>query len=119
MKDRKLSVGIIGYGVVGKRRRFYIDKCPNMETVAICDVRFKKDSSMIDGLDFNHTYDLLEERSFNNPIAGNTDDGLQFFNNYTDLLNKCELDIVFVCIPNYLAPEVTIAGLERLPKIVK
>ena len=113
MVNYKLRVGVIGYGVVGQRRRFFIDKNPNLETVAICDVRFKKDFSMMDGADSNYTYDLLEDQSHKKPLTGKTDDGVQFFNNYTDLLDKCELDIVFVCVPNYLAPEATIAGLER------
>jgi predicted dehydrogenase len=68
---------------------------------------------MMDGADFNYTYDLLEDQSQKKPLTGRTDDGVQFFNNYIDLLDKCELDIVFVCVPNYLAPEATIAGLER------
>jgi len=113
MQDNKLKVGIIGYGVVGQRRRFFIDRNPNLKTVAICDVRFKKDFSMMDGADFNYTYDLLEDQSHKKPLTGKTDDGVQFFNNYIDLLDKCELDIVFVCVPNYLGPEVTIAGLEK------
>jgi len=113
MKSKKLNVGIVGYGVVGQRRRLFIDKNPHLKTVAICDVRFKKNSSMIDGADFNYTYDLLEDQSHNKPLSGKTDSGVQFFNNYIDLLDKCELDIVFVCVPNYLAPETTIAGLER------
>jgi predicted dehydrogenase len=113
MVNYKLRVGVVGYGVVGQRRRFFIDKNPNLETVAICDVRFKKDSSMMDGADSNYTYDLLEDQSHKKPFTGKTDDGVQFFNNYTDLLDKCELDIVFVCVPNYLAPVVTIAGLNK------
>jgi len=113
MKDNKLKVGIIGYGVVGQRRRLFIDKNPYMKTVAICDVRFKKDCSMIDGSDFNYTYDLLETQSHKIPLNGKTDDGVLFFNNYTNLLDYCKLDILFVCVPNYLAPEVTVAGLEN------
>ncbi len=38
---------------------------------------------------------------------------IQFFNNYKDLLANSTLDILFVSVPNYLAPEVTIAGLEK------
>ena len=113
MLDSKLKVGIIGYGVVGKRRRFFIDNNPNLKTVAICDVRFRKDFSMVDGLESGYTYDLLEDRSKEKPFSGNTIDGVQFFNNYLDLLDKCNLDIIFVCVPNYLAPEATIRGLEK------
>ena len=74
MKNNKLRVGIIGYGVVGKKRRFFIDKNPNLETVAVCDVRFNKDGSMINGADFNHIYELLENRSHDGPLSGKTND---------------------------------------------
>jgi predicted dehydrogenase len=113
LKNNKLRVGIIGYGVVGKKRRFFIDKNPNLETVAVCDVRFNEDGSMINGADFNHTYELLENRSHDGPLSGKTNDEVQFYNNYTELLANNALDILFVCVPNYLAPEVTIAGLEK------
>ena len=56
MSNNKLRVGIVGYGVVGQRRRLFIDKNSNLETVAVCDVRFKKDGSMIDGKNYNYTY---------------------------------------------------------------
>lgn len=38
-------------------------------------------------------------------------DGVRCLNNYQQLLNE-PLDVLFVCLPNYLAPEVTIAGLD-------
>jgi|TARA_Y100000031_G_scaffold94680_1_gene104034 NAD(P)-dependent dehydrogenase (short-subunit alcohol dehydrogenase family) len=37
VENNKLRVGIAGYGVVGKRRHFYIDQNPNMKVVAVCD----------------------------------------------------------------------------------
>ena len=113
MKNKKLKVGIVGYGIVGQRRRFFIDKNSNLETVAVCDVRFKKDSSMIENRDYNYTYDLLERQTHDKPLSGNTNDGIQFFNNYNDLLENSTLDILFVSLPNYLAPETTVAGLEK------
>ncbi|MDA2909542.1 Gfo/Idh/MocA family oxidoreductase [Nitrospiraceae bacterium AH_259_D15_M11_P09] len=86
MKQEQLKVGIAGYGVVGKRRRFYIDQHPRLHTVAVCDQYFGGSGVMPDGVLYFHDYrQLLEE-----PI-----------------------DILFVSLPNYLAPEVTIAGLER------
>ena len=45
-----LKVGIVGYGVVGKRRRKVIDKNKYMQTVAISDVNFKKDFVAKDGV---------------------------------------------------------------------
>ena len=68
MKINKLKVGIVGYGVVGQKRRFFIDKNPNFETVAVCDVRFKKTGAMIDGANFNYKYDKLESESYDLPL---------------------------------------------------
>ena len=83
---RKLNVGIAGYGVVGKRRRQFIDQHPQLQTIAVCDVKFDK--------------------------SGIMSDSLKFYASYLELLKE-PLDILFVCLPNYLAAEVTIAGLER------
>jgi glyceraldehyde-3-phosphate dehydrogenase/erythrose-4-phosphate dehydrogenase len=44
-----LRVGISGYGIVGKRRRKYIDLHPNMKMVAVCDRTFETDGVMGDG----------------------------------------------------------------------
>lgn len=82
----KLRVGIAGYGVVGKRRRHFIDRHPQLQTVAVCDRIFSED--------------------------GTLDDGVRFFSNYRRLLEE-KPDILFVCMPNDMAPEVTIAGLAR------
>ena len=38
----KLKTAIIGFGVVGKRRRIFIEKNKNYKVVAISDVRFKR-----------------------------------------------------------------------------
>ena len=81
-----LKVGIAGYGVVGKRRRGYIDDHPNMQTVAICD------------------------QNYPDPIL--LEDGIKAFARYEQLLEE-PLDVLFVSLPNYLSPEVTIAGLEK------
>lgn len=86
MKRTCLKVGIAGYGVVGKRRREFIDKNPNLRTTAVCDRNFKK--------------------------AGILPDSVRCFPDYRQLLQE-PLDVLFVCLPNYLASEVTIAGLEK------
>lgn len=81
----KLRVGIAGYGVVGKRRRFFIDSHPSCSTVAVCDQTFKEEGVMVDGVRCHRNYEqLLEEK----------------------------LDILFVCLSNDMAAEVTVAGLE-------
>ena len=85
MPDR-LKVGIAGFGVVGTRRRFYIDRHPWLQTVAVCDQKFEQATTLPDGLPAYPTYHrLLEE----------------------------PLEALFISLPNYLAPEVTIAALER------
>lgn len=81
-----LKVGIAGYGIVGKKRHQFINEHPAMFVTAIC------------------------EQSF--PDNFNGISGVKCFNNYKDLL-KTELDVLFVCLPNYIAAEVTIAGLEN------
>lgn len=86
MMDRRLKVGIAGYGVVGKRRRLFIDQHPRLKTVAVCDQTFEAPATLSDGARCYPRYEqLLEE----------------------------PLDALFVSLPNYLAPEVTIAGLRR------
>lgn len=82
----KLKVGIAGYGVVGKRRHFHIDLHPDLKVVAVCD------------------------RSFLN--RGEMDGGVLYFSSYKELLEE-KLDILFVCMTNDIAAEVTIAGLEN------
>jgi predicted dehydrogenase len=81
-----LKVGIAGYGVVGKRRRHFVDMHPALKTVAVCDRTFQGD--------------------------GTLPDGVRFHSDYRRLLGE-ELDILFVCLTNDIAAEVTIAGLER------
>lgn len=80
------KVGIAGYGMVGKRRRPYIDAHPLLKTIAVCDQTFRG--------------------------AGTLPDGGRFYESYKDLLEE-PLDVLFVCLPTYLAAEATIAGLER------
>jgi len=85
-KGKKLKVGIAGFGVVGNRRREFIDRNPYLKTVAVCDRKFEEGS----------------ERP----------DDIESFIDYKELLNV-PLDVLFVSLPNYLASEVTIAGLEK------
>lgn len=86
MNGDYLKVGIAGFGVVGKRRRIWIDRHPSLRTVAVCDR-------------------VLGEN-------GTFDDGVRYDTQYRNLLDE-ELDILFVCLSNDMAAEVTIAGLER------
>lgn len=81
----QLRVGIAGYGVVGKRRHHFIDKHPNLKVVAVCDRTLAP----------NHP----------------PEDGIVAYSDYRQLLGH-ELDALFVCLPNDIAPDVSIAGLE-------
>ena len=83
----KLKVGIAGYGIIGKRRRQNIDNNEYLETVAVCDQNYKH-------------FELL-------------DDGVKCYPDYQHLLKEENIDVMFVSLPNYLAPEVTIACLEK------
>jgi len=85
-KRERLRVGIAGFGVVGKRRREFIDQNPHLRTVSVCDQKFAQGESK--------------------------PEGIQSFDNYKELL-EVPLDVLFVSLPNYLASEVTIAGLEK------
>src|ERR1700724_3823248 len=86
MNAQVMKVGIAGYGVVGKRRREFIDRHPALRTVAGCDRTFAG--------------------------SGNLSDGVPYFATYRELLEQ-DLDILFICMTNDIAPEVTIAGLRR------
>lgn len=81
-----LRVGIAGYGVVGKRRRHFIDQHQNLETIAVCDRKFED--------------------------AGTLEDGVRFYPDYQSLLGE-NLDVLFICMTNDIAPKVTIAGLRQ------
>jgi len=81
-----LKVGIAGYGVVGTRRRDCIDAHPHLSTVAVCDQK-------LDG-------------------EGAYEDGVRYYQTYQRLLEE-DLDVLFVCLSNDIAAEVTSAGLKR------
>mgnify|MGYP001390132744 CR=1 FL=1 len=83
---RCLRVGISGYGVVGKRRQEFINRRIDMKTVAVCDRVFEGSGKLLDGTKYHKVYhQLLEEK----------------------------LDVLFVCMSNDMAAEVTVAGLEK------
>jgi predicted dehydrogenase len=85
-RDGKLRVGIAGYGNTGQIRRRHIDGHDRMTTVAYCDVTLD---------------DLAPEA-----------DGVRRHRDYERLLEE-DLDVLFVCLWNDVAPAATIAGLER------
>jgi predicted dehydrogenase len=82
----RLKVGIAGYGVVGKRRRVCVDQNPHLQLVGVCDRIFD--------------------------AKGEFPDGVRYYRDYRSLLKE-DLDVLIVCLTNEIAPEVTIAGLDR------
>jgi len=79
----KLRVGIAGFGIVGQRRRRCIDEHPNLELVAVCDRMFEQ--ARVEG-------------------------GVHFVRTYQEVLEH-GVDVFYVCLPNDVAPDATIAGL--------
>jgi predicted dehydrogenase len=86
MSSKRLNVGIAGYGTVGKIRHHFIESHPSLNMIAVCDQSFSEPGILPGGIRcWTNSHQLLEE----------------------------PLDVLFVCLPNYLAPEATIAGLEK------
>ena len=80
-----IKVGIIGFGVVGQRRKKYILKNKFFDLVCISDISFKK----------NYTVK-----------------NINFYKDYEKFLNH-NLDAVFITLPNYLAVKVTSFFLKK------
>ena len=85
--NSRLKVGIAGYGIVGKRRRQFIDSNPFTKVVAVCDRKFES--------------------------SGKFEDGVCFFSNYLEMIHEVKLDVLFVCLTNDVAADATIFGLEN------
>ena len=83
----KLKVAIAGFGIVGKRRFQFINEHSSLEVTAVCEQNpFEK------GVEYSE---------------------INCYTRYQDLLIKEDLDILFVCLTNNIAAEVTIAGLNK------
>ena len=84
---KKYNTAIIGHGIVGKRREFFLNSNKKFNIVAICDKNYKKK--------------FLKKKTL-------------FFNNYKLLYkNTLELDCVFICLSNDMAAEVTSFFLNK------
>jgi predicted dehydrogenase len=81
-----LRVGVAGFGSTGQIRRRYIDAHPRMQTVAVCD------------------------RTIADPGARNN--GVRMWSDWQQLLEE-DLDVLFVCLWNDIAPTVVMEGLKR------
>ena len=82
---KTLKTAIIGYGVVGKRRKLFIERNKNYKLLYISDIKFKK---------------RFKSRS------------ITFFKNYKEIL-KLDIDVVFITLPTYLASRVTLAFIKK------
>ena len=87
MNNKKIKVGIIGYGVVGQRRKNFIIKNKLFSLVSISDIKFKKK--------LTHKKNVF------------------FYKHYDDLLRKSKIDAAFITLPNYLAAKVTSQCLKK------
>ncbi len=81
-----LRVGIAGYGIVGQRRRHFIDRHTQLRTVAVADRTFTTDGAL--------------------------EDGVRHYADFRRLISEEEFDLLFVCLPNDVAPEASVRGLE-------
>jgi len=87
MSSKRARVGVAGYGVVGRRRHECMrNNHPHLEVVAVSDIRFEG--------------------------SGSLETGLPYCSDFRELLEH-EVDAIMVCLPNDVAPEATIMGLER------
>lgn len=88
MEKKKVRFGIIGYGAIGPRHKEKIEAIAEAELVAVCDTEKQKLTS------FN----------------GN---GVKVFQDYKEMLELKELDVVSICTPNYLHAEMTTLALKK------
>ena len=83
----KINVAIIGLGVVGKKRREFIEKNKNYNLVAASDIFFKKD--------------FIRKK-------------VHYFKNFEDVFKmNNKIDAIFITLPNYLSAKVTILALKK------
>ena len=83
--NQVLRAGIVGYGYMGQIRRRNIDDHPNLELTAICDP---------------YRHEALTALKV--PV----------YNSWEDLV-AADLDVVFVCTPNNLIPEIAVRSLNN------
>ena len=82
---KTLKTAIIGYGVVGKKRKLFIERNKNYKLLYISDIKFKKN---------------IKRKS------------ITFCRNYKEIL-KQNIDVVFITLPTFLAASVTLAFIKK------
>lgn len=94
LENNKVRFAVIGCGHIGKRHAEMIERNPDSELVALCDIKPKQEL----GID-----------KYNVP----------FFSNIDDFLNSnIECDVVNICTPNGLHAEQSIKALDKKKHIV-
>ncbi len=83
----KLKIAIIGYGIVGKRREFYLSQLNNVKIIAISDKSFGEGYEVINGINY--------------------------YNDYKDLLANCDVDAVFIAVSNDVVCDIVCESLIR------
>ncbi|MFA4905562.1 MAG: Gfo/Idh/MocA family oxidoreductase [Candidatus Margulisiibacteriota bacterium] len=83
---KKIKAAIIGYGYMGKIRKRIVEEHPALKLAGICEI---------------------------NPSTMAPDPAVRckIYRSYQELLNT-GIDLVFVCTPNHLSPEVVISALR-------
>lgn len=87
---KKLKVGILGCGSIAKYRHFpeYTDN-HNTEVVAVCDIVSERAQFLADQVE-----------------------GAQVYSDFNEVIALPEIDIISICLPNYLHAEVTVKALD-------
>lgn len=92
---KKIRFSIVGIGHIGKRYIEMIQRHPEAELVAFCDIKSKEDLAL---------------QSFGD---------VPFYNNIEDLLNAAhEIDVICICSPNGLHAEQAIKALDKHKHVV-
>ncbi len=92
--EKKIRFGIIGAGHIGKRHAEMIRRNPEVELVAMCDIKPKES-------------------------IGLTDLEVPFFNSVDEMLDSgIDFDVISVCTPNGLHAEHTLKVLDRKKHVV-
>jgi len=85
--NHRLKVGIIGYGVVGKKRHSILKKYKQLNVIAASDV--------------------------NDQSLSGLSNYIQTFNDYKKLINESNCNVVFISVPNRFAADATKMALKK------
>jgi len=90
MKNKKINFAIIGCGHIGTRHVKHIFNNEQANLVALCDIKMNRAKELA--------------KKYNCPL---------FVKNYKELLKNDNIDVVNVCIPNYLHAPIAIDFLKN------